>query len=277
MLTIKLAPAVAELLGRFLAQHTPAERSDHWRRYGALNRVRVQGDWAIVSAGAGFDSEFELNFRRPSLKQRVGRIVRSTLGRSDLDKNRRAFEALWSMPPAPAESPHAIIAQHYMRMLRDHPARSYLEIGSGMGYLAAMVREAWEARITVIDLPEILPLGFLYLHTRFPQASFALPGERGPADFTYLTDGAEVPADSVDLAANTASFGEMTPPTVVHYFRLLRRVIRPGGLFFTVNREEKVMDGTPCASPNIRGRRWTATSRRDLRTCTRSPSRTTAC
>ena len=72
------------------------------------------------------------------------------------------------MPPAAAESPHAIIAQHYMRILRDYPARTYLEIGAGTGYLAAMVREAWEARVFIIDLPEILPLGFLYLHTRVP-------------------------------------------------------------------------------------------------------------
>jgi SAM-dependent methyltransferase len=245
MLTIKLAPAVAERLGRFLAQHTPAKRSDHWRHYGARNHVRVQRDCAIASAGAGFDSEYELNFRRPTLKESAGRIVRSMLRRSDLDRTRKAYEALWSEPPAAAESPHAVIAQHYMRILSPYPARAYLEIGPGTGYLAALVREIWAASVVIIDLPEILPLGFLYLHTRFPQATFALPGEPGPADFTFLTSGDAVPADSVDLAVNTASFGEMTPETVVRYFDVLRRVLKPGGLFFTVNREEKVMDGRP--------------------------------
>lgn len=245
MLTLTLAPAVADRLARFLEQRGPAVRSDHWRNFGALNRVRVKGVRAIVSAGAGFDSEYELNFRRPSLKQRAGRIVRSALGRSDLDRSRRAYEKLWSVPPPPAESPHAIIAQHYMQILRPYPAGNYLEIGPGTGYLAALVREAWAARITVIDLPEILALGFLYLHTRFPHATFALPGEPGPADFTFHTSGEAVPADSVDLAVNTASFGEMTPETIVGYFSVLRRVIKPAGLFFTVNREEKVMDGRP--------------------------------
>jgi SAM-dependent methyltransferase len=245
VLTITLAPAVADRLGRFLEQRGPAVRSDHWRHFGGLNRIRVEGRCAIVSAGTGFDSEYELNFRRPTLKERAGRLVRSVLGRSDLDRSRSAYAALWSEPSAAAESPHAIIAQHYMQILRPYPATTYLEIGPGTGYLAALVREAWGARITVIDLPEILPLGFLYLHTRFPHASFALPGEPGPADFTFFTSGEAVPADSVDLAVNTASFGEMTPETVAAYFGVLRRVIKPGGLFFTVNREEKVMDGRP--------------------------------
>jgi SAM-dependent methyltransferase len=167
------------------------------------------------------------------------------LGRSDLDKTRRAYQALWSEPPADGESPHAVIAQHYMRLLREHPARSYLEIGAGTGYLAALVRNAWRARITIVDLPEILPLGFLYLHRRFPEATFTLPGEPGPADFTFLTSGDGIAPDSVDLAVNTASFGEMTPETIAGYFRILRRVVRPGAVFFTVNREQKVMDGQP--------------------------------
>jgi SAM-dependent methyltransferase len=245
MLTLTLSPPVADRLARFLEHQGPAVRSDHWRHFGALNRVRVKGGHVIVSAGAGFDSEYELNFRRPSLRQRAGRIVRAALGRSDLDKTRKAYEALWSAQPAPAESPHAIIAQHYMRLVRQHPARTYLEIGAGTGYLAALVREAWKARVVVVDLPEILPLGFLYLHTRFPQATFALPGEPGPADFTFLTSGDAIAANSVDLAVNTASFGEMTPETIAGYFGLLRRVLRPDGLFFTVNREEKIMDGRP--------------------------------
>jgi SAM-dependent methyltransferase len=245
VLTIELTRRVAERLGRFLQQQGPAARSDHWRHFGGLNRVRVEGIRAIVSAGAGFDSEYELNFRRPSLRERAGRIARSVLGRSDLDKTRRAYEALWSAPPAASESPHAVIAQHYMRLLREYPARSYLEIGAGTGYLAALVRDAWRARITIIDLPEILPLGFLYLHKRFPEATFVLPGEPGPADITFLTTGDGIAADSVDLAVNTASFGEMTSETIAGYFQILRRVVRPGGLFFTVNREQKVMDGQP--------------------------------
>ncbi len=245
MVVIKLAQEVADRLGRFLEQKRSATRSDHWRYFGGLNRVRVEGCCAIVRAGAGFDSEYELNFRRPTLKERAGRILRSVLRRSDLDKSREAYETLWSEPPAAAESPHAVIAQHYMRILCSYSARTYLEIGPGTGYLAALAREAWASNVVIIDLPEILPLGFLYLHTRFPEATFALPGEQGPADFTFATSGEAVSSDSVDIAVNTASFGEMTTETVAAYFTVLRRVIKPGGLFFTVNREEKVMDGRP--------------------------------
>ncbi len=245
MLTVSLAPAVAERLGRFLEQRHAAVRSDHWRHFGGLNSVRVEGVRAVVSAGAGFDSEYELNFRRPTLRETAGRIVRSAVGRSDFDRCRKAYESLWSSPPAATPSPHAVIAQHYMRILQPYSAGTYLEIGAGTGYLAALAREAWNAKIIVIDLPEILPLGFLYLHARFPEASFALPGEPADADMVFLTEGEVLADDGVDLAVNTASLGEMRPEIIARYFLLLRRVLRPGGLFFTVNREAKVMDGVP--------------------------------
>ena len=245
MLRIQLASAVAGRLARFLDHRRTVARTDHWQYFGQLNRVRVEGDCAIVSGGAGFDSEYELNFRRPTLKEMVGRIVRSVMGRSDLDRCRKAYEALWSTPPAAAESPHAIVAQHYMRIIQAYPARTYLEIGPGTGYLAALVREAWASRTILIDLPEILPFSFLYLHTRFPDATFALPGEPGPADFIFMSSPGGITDDSVDLAVNTASFGEMKKEVIQDYFLLLRRVLRPQGMFFTVNREEKVMDGMP--------------------------------
>lgn len=242
---ICLAPAVAERLKRFLQHGSSAIRSDHWVYYGKRNHVRIENDCAIVSAGGGFDSEYELNFRRPTLKERAGACLRRFRGRSDLYRYRDAYRALWSTQPERAHSPHQIIAQHYMRFLEKYPARSYLEIGAGTGYLAARVHQAWKASITIIDLPEILPFTFLYLHTRFPQVPFALPDEPGPGKFTFLTRGDDIADNSIDLAVNTASFAEMRKEAISNYFRMLRRAVKPAGLLFTVNREEKWMDGAP--------------------------------
>lgn len=172
-------------------------------------------------------------------------VARAIAARSDLRKYRSAYETLWNEPPQTARSPHEIVAQHYMRLLQPYRVGTYLEIGAGTGYLAALAHQLWRARIIIIDLPEILPLGFLYLHKRFPDASFSLPNEEGCADFTFMTCGDGIADDSVDLAVNTASFGEMKKTAIERYFRLLRRVLRPRGIFFTVNREEKVMDGIP--------------------------------
>jgi hypothetical protein len=149
-----------------MEQGLTAVRTDHWR-YGKLYEVRVEGHRVLMRAGAGFDSEYELNLRRPTLKEKASKIVRAVTGRSDLRRCRKAHETLWSVPSAAAESPDRIIAQYHMRLIQPHHAHTYLEIGAGIGYLAALAREAWQARMIIVDLSEILPLGFLYLHTRF--------------------------------------------------------------------------------------------------------------
>jgi hypothetical protein len=114
-----------------------------------------------------------------------------------------------------------------------------------------------------IDLPEILPFSFLALHRAFPQSPFWLPNEiRGtPLELpdqglVFLTteQAPRLPDACMDLGVNTASFGEMLPEQVADYFALLRRINRPGGLFFTCNRVEKWMDreGAP-VSNNVPG------------------------
>lgn len=243
MLKLALAPNVAKRLDRFVRGDDEAIRSDHWRRYGRLNRIRVRGDRVEIEAGAGFDSEYELNFRSATAKELAGALWRSAIGRNDVQLYRNAYQALWSEAPPDVPSPHQIIARHYLRFLAALNPQSYLEIGAGTGYLAALVHGKWRSKITIIDLPEVLPFSFLYLHTLFPDVPFVLPGEKGLATFTFLTSGDSVIDDSMDLAVNTASFGEMRPEIIHHYFRLLRRSLKSDGIFFTVNREQKWMDG----------------------------------
>ncbi len=245
MVRIRLQQQIANRLAAFLRRGHGANRSDHWTRYDSLNRIRVEGEWVIVEAGPGFDSEYELNFRSPRLRERAAWLWHRVTGKHDLKRYQSAYRKLWSEDLLRLHSPHQVIAHDYMRRMPFKNVSNYLEIGAGTGYLAALAHERWGARVTIIDLLEILPLGFLFLHARFPGASVRFPHESGQATFTFLTSAEQVPDNSVDLAVNTASFGEMRPEQIAYYFRELRRAVTPAGCLFTVNREEKWMDGAP--------------------------------
>lgn len=243
------------------------DRTDHWRHYGSLSSIRVDRSTSTVElhAGAGFDSEFEHNFRSRTPREVGSELVRSAAGRSVLAKFRGAFDSIWKgsallgLDAAQTilgrpMSPHKILATHYANRLLSHlPGPRivcYLEIGAGSGYLAALMFRLRAIRLVIVDLPEIIPYSFLYLTQRFPEASFRLPNElphgKGAEapDILFLAPDQmhEVADDTVDLAVNTASFGEMLPAQILDYFRFLRRVAAPGGLLFTVNRVEKQMN-----------------------------------
>ena len=267
MLTLSLDPVVARRLATFLRwSGGPVARSNHWKHFGERNRIAVDeaGSVARLAAGEGFDGTFELNFRARSARERLGLLWRSLRGRDEERLHRESFLALWKDGEARLEAaarvlgapmtPQKVLACHYFALLSPQLERSapkrYLEIGAGAGYFAALVHEKFRSSIAIVDLPEILPLGFLFMHARFPPVPYGLPNEEerlrdaDRAGFVFLTpDQADILATaSFDVAVNTASFGEMLPEQIAGYFRLLRRVLRPEGLFFTVNREEKWMN-----------------------------------
>lgn len=234
----------------------PQAATAHWRHFASLNDVRCDSvnNRVKVVAGAGFDSEYERNFRRKTLPEWLASIVR-LVGRHDsIASFRRAyFEcggsgtdlAAAEKVLGPPMAEHKILAAHYFRQLRPYISEvgSCLEIGAGSGYLSALVRASTGCKLTVVDLPEILPFSFIFLLSRFPGSSFRLPGEsRLDAEMTFLTPDrlGDVFDRTVDFAVNTASFGEMLPEQVSSYFGFLRRVAT-GGLFLNVNREEKMM------------------------------------
>lgn len=258
-----------------------ASRTDHWHRFGDLSTVRVDAAVSEVEfrAGAGFDSDFERNFRTTRLQELRSELLHRLMGRSTLVRYRKAFASLWREdPPVSLDaareilgkplSPHKILAAHYANRLLPHLGHGrgtrYLEIGAGSGYLAALMFRLRAARLLIVDLPEIIPYSFLYLTGRYPEATFVLPNELArsrsepPPDFLFLAPDqlANVPNASIDIAVNTASFGEMLPEQIGEYFRFLRRVAAPEGLFFTVNRIEKWMSreaGSPDQSVPGRG------------------------
>jgi hypothetical protein len=241
------------------------ERTAHWAFYVSQSRVSVTPDGSTVrfNAGAGFDDFFESNFSGSSVRQRLRQSWRLWRGRRVAHIFAEAFRALHGAGaldlPRVAEmlgmplTPHKILAAHYVNLIHPHAPRHrvrYLEIGAGTGYLAALMRSMYGFRIIIVDLPEIIPFSYLYLTRLFPAADVWLPqevqgGRAFPldADLVFLTpdQAGLIPDRSIDFAANTASFGEMLPPVIDRYFRLLRRTLTSNGLFFTANRVEKHM------------------------------------
>jgi|LNFM01.1.fsa_nt_gb hypothetical protein len=269
MVKLSLVPSVSQRLDSFLRSGADiAPRSHHWEYFSRLNRITIDvaETTAFFSAGAGFDSEYELNFRRRTVTETIARRWLDIRGINPDSRFSGAFFKLWLDSPAvdaraaadllrPPMTAHKFLATHYANLLLPClPATrktSYVEIGPGSGYLAALIHHHRPGRLILIDLPEILPYSFLLLHRTFPEVPFVLPNElagspvRLPEEgFVFMTSDQAIrlPDHCMDIGVNTASFGEMLPGLVEHYFTLLRRIIRPEGLFFTCNRIEKWMD-----------------------------------
>jgi SAM-dependent methyltransferase len=260
LFTLTVSAADLQLLQALLAlPERDAVRSNHWLHFGGRNRITVDGNSVRVEGGAGFDGTYEQNFRPATLREHAGLMSRKLRGRSEEAQHLAAFRALW--PDAETRlaaggntlggrmTPQKVLACHYFALLepflQQRAPRAYLEIGAGSGYLAALVHAAFGSRVAIVDLPEILPFSLLYLRQRFPAKRFGIEGSfMADTDFVFLTPprAAALESGTFDLAVNTASFGEMLPAQVREYFALLRRTMRPQGVFFTVNRVEKWMN-----------------------------------
>ncbi|MGE0558329.1 MAG: putative sugar O-methyltransferase [Burkholderiales bacterium] len=263
------APSAKRLAGFLQSEAGNTPRSGHWQHFSSLNHISVDAAAGTVTfrAGAGFDSEYELNFRKRTLAETLSRHWLGIRGLNPDSRFSGAFFKLLPDNPAidartatnllhPPMTAHKFLAVHYANLLLPSlPAigkTTYVEIGPGSGYLAALVHRHRPGRLILIDLPEILPYSFLLLHRTFPDSPFLLPNEledgtvRLPQEgFVYMTadQASRLPDDCMDIGVNTASFGEMLPHLVDQYFTLLRRIVKPDGLFFTCNRVEKWMSG----------------------------------
>jgi SAM-dependent methyltransferase len=232
---LRIPSETAARLRRFLETPPDAVRSEHWKKLGSMNRIAVNGSEVTLRGGAGFDGEYEMRFRRPSLRNRLSALLRT-------DPVAKALRGL--LPPGTISDG---LAQHYLSVINAETVREYLEIGAGGGNLAALMHRTYGCNVTIVDLPEVLPMSFLRLHHDFPEASFSLPYEDHPATFRFLTPDQvhQVENASIDLSVNTSSFQEMLPGEIAKYFALVRRALTPEGLFFCSNREEKILDGKP--------------------------------
>ena len=242
------------------------ERTDHWASLGARNRIsfNLSGSRVELVGGIGFDDCYALNFEPFGLEGEVRRRWAYWRSRHVSRRFLDAFRATladgdmgvedFSNALGPPNTSHKPLAAFYYNRVCPHLKKvtnfRYLEIGAGTGYLTALFHAKHRCKVLIVDLPEIIPFSFLYLSKRFPKAIFQLPNEiskpagiSDTADFVFLRpDQIDLILDeSVDLAVNTASFGEMLPGQVDTYFCLLRRTLGAGGLFFTSNRVEKWM------------------------------------
>ena len=272
---LDLAPAACIRLRQYVetaALAAGAIRTDHWATFGAQNRISFMpaGSRVRLSGGAGFDDCYALNFEPPGLR---GWAHQKWALWKTRKTSHRFIEAFLAGPGAgklglgeagsvlgTPLTPHKPLAAYYFNLIEPHLQVNdhfqYLEIGAGSGYLAALLHHAHRCNVIIVDLPEIIPFSFIYLNKLFPQASFQLPNEIAAAagisrtaNFVFLSPDqiGLIPDGAVDLAVNTASFGEMLPQQVRAYFELLRRATSANGLFFTANRVEKWMSPTATA------------------------------
>lgn len=161
-------------------------------------------------------------------------------------------------------SDHIIIAYYFRNILipylNRHKSLNFMEIGGGGGNLASILyREYSPNTFLMVDLPESIVNAFVFLSNVFPEARIILPnafeefitsfdlentsnGDVGI--FVFLTPWQinALPKNIVDLSINTHSFQEMTHSQISDYFNLVERVSKNEGLFFCVNRVEKI----PC-------------------------------
>ena len=126
-----------------------------------------------------------------------------------------------------------------------------LEIGGGFGGLAYhLKRLVPQARYIIIDIPESLVFSAIYLTTLFPDQHNVMatspelmikfldrPG------FTFIPNHFchrfEDAGKCVDLAINTLSMSEMLAGQVAAYCELVRNCLRPEGVFFEQNEDNR--------------------------------------
>jgi hypothetical protein len=107
----------------------------------------------------------------------------------------------------------------------------------------------------LVDLPEVLNLGFAMLSYYARDCDIVLPNEIEEGgesvwqkDFVLLCPEQVnlIPTGVVDCAINCSSFQEMTYPLIESYFKLIDRCLRDGGLFYCLNEERfgRHPDGT---------------------------------
>ena len=122
--------------------------------------------------------------------------------------------------------------------------KTVLEIGGGNGNFSSILHHDWApVRVILMDLPETLAIAIPFLSNLFPHAKLLMPHEvkahglSDSFDFAFLTVH-QMPIltdNSIDLATNFDSFQEMTHEQIQTYFKLVQRVCRNSGFFFSSN------------------------------------------
>ncbi len=140
----------------------------------------------------------------------------------------------------------ADIIQHFLTP--SHSNCKVLEIGSGSAILAGLMMHELGSRHVLVDLPEQAIMGFALLSEFFPDKRIILPHEL--SDTGKLFDDVDVAfitpeqlnlleQEKFDVAININSFQEMSSASISEYFGVIRRHLKPEGIFFCRNRVSK--------------------------------------
>lgn len=155
----------------------------------------------------------------------------------------------------------SLIFQYYYRnLLLPYVSKSkfFLEIGAGSGNLANLLTyEYLPKNYLIVDLPETIVNSYNFLIKTFPNFKYFLPNKinnskdlqnifslraKGITKFIFLTPWQInfVPNNIFDLSINVASFQEMKGSEIKRYFKFIQKTTKDRGLFFCVNRLEKI-------------------------------------
>lgn len=123
--------------------------------------------------------------------------------------------------------------------------RYTLEIGAGACTNIALLKDVYKTKSLVIDLPETIIAGYLFLKSIFPEIKIGLPQDHGEAldmskfDIAFVLPYQVdiIPNDTFDVAYNMASFQEMKIDVVNNYIALIHRVLKKGGHIISSNQE----------------------------------------
>lgn len=121
------------------------------------------------------------------------------------------------------------------------PPRRVLEIGAGAGWLGYLLMEMAGVSYHTIDLPAVSVIQAAMLAMGTSPDLVWLGGEPPDAgEARSFIHGISPPTwneGHFDLVINENSFPEISPPQQDQYVALLERVIRPGGVFLSINHE----------------------------------------
>jgi len=147
----------------------------------------------------------------------------------------------------------------------------WCELGSGYGRMAQVIRDYFpNATILLVDIPTTL-LPASYVNGRhFSKLRLAFYEDIREKTVFTREDIAKydvifmphfmferLAPGTVDVLWNASSLAEMPRDTVINYFKLFDRVVRPGGIFFTSNWNER--EGYPMVHPILDEFPWNRT------------------
>ncbi len=227
--------------------------SSHWRKYSKGIHVIIDDDGSLIRfQGCGFGDlqqtrlpakilnaicnfSYLARMREPGSIYSLVRIARPIVQRIGTYLSYDCFRQICSL--------HTI-RKHFN--IDPQERFDVLIIGDGYGFLSALVKRVYpQARITLIDISEVLIFQAINLGRIYPAASHQLSGDDNRADFNYI------PADKAflkmerkyKLVINTASMQEMHHETIRKYFDLIRSSAVKDNLFYCCNRVSKIL---PC-------------------------------